>query len=135
MPLSALRSRPTTRAGALVGAALTTCALAALSSACARNPRPGGAEYAAADTATTTVRVQNQAFLDANVYVLRGSVRVRLGTVTGNSTAVLTIPRSLVTIVTPLRFVSIPIGGTRAPVSEEIAVSPGDEVGIVIPPG
>lgn len=131
----AFSSRPRVRLGALAASVLSACAAAGLASGCARNPRPGADEYSVADTAQTTVRVQNQGFLDANVYVLRGNVRVRLGTVTGNSTAVLTIPRSLVAVVTPLRFVSVPIGGNRAPVSEEVSVSPGDEVGIVIPPG
>ena len=46
--------------------------------------------------AVTTVRVQNQNFSDANIYVLRGGVRSRLGTVTGNSTARFTIPATFV---------------------------------------
>lgn len=83
----------------------------------------------------TTVRVQNQAFLDMNVYVSRGGGgRTRLGTVTGNSTAVLRIPRSMVQMLTALRFAAVPIGGRSQPVSEEITVSPGDEVGLLIPP-
>ncbi len=112
-------------------------ALAAITGAagCASNPRPD--PNAAPDEAVgpTTVRVQNQAFLDANVYVYRGGVRTRLGTVTANSTAVFTIPKSFVQPGTALRFLASPIGGQRQPVSEEVVVSPGDEVGLVIPPG
>jgi hypothetical protein len=33
----------------------------------------------------------------------------------------------------PLRFLADPIGGNRAPVSDEIAVEPGDEVTLTIP--
>ncbi|MGZ8493657.1 MAG: hypothetical protein ACXWZS_15760, partial [Gemmatirosa sp.] len=73
----------------------------------------------------TTLRVRNQGFLDVNVYAVRGGQRVRLGTVTGNSTQVLRIPAFLLNGITPLRFQADPIGNQRAPTSEEIVVSPG----------
>jgi hypothetical protein len=101
--------------------------------ACAR-PARGGARPARAPQEATTVRVQNQSFLDMNVYVVRGGVRARLGTVSGNSTARFTIPVSYVQTLTPLRFLADPIGARSAPVSEEITVSPGDEVTLTIPP-
>ena len=103
--------------------------------ACARNPKPDPNAVPEEQVGPTTVRVQNQGFLDVTVYVVRGGVRSRLGLVTGNSTAVLTIPKTFVQPLTPLRFIANPIGGQRQPVSEEITVSPGDEVGLVIPPG
>ena len=82
----------------------------------------------------TTLRVRNQGFLDVNVYAVRGGQRVRLGTVTGNSTQVLRIPPFLLNGITPLRFVADPIGNQRTPTSDEIVVTPGDEVQIFIPP-
>ena len=82
----------------------------------------------------TTVRVRNQGFLDVNIYALRGGQRVRLGTVTGNTTAVLRIPSFLLNGVTPLRFLADPIGNQRTPTSEEIVVAPGDEVQLYVPP-
>jgi hypothetical protein len=82
----------------------------------------------------TTLKVRNQGFLDVNVYAVRGSQRVRLGTVTGNSVQVLRIPAFLLNGITPLRFVADPIGNQRTPTSDEIVVSPGDEVQIFIPP-
>ena len=84
--------------------------------------------------APTVVQVDNQGFLDMAVYVLRSSERLRLGTATGNSKSNLRIPTGIVTGLTPLRFVADPIGGTRASVSEEITVTPGDTVGLTIPP-
>jgi hypothetical protein len=36
--------------------------------------------------------------------------------------------------ITTLRFFADPIGGNRTPVSEEITVQEGDEVGLRIPP-
>lgn len=83
----------------------------------------------------TTLRVRNQGFLDVNVYAVRGSQRVRLGTVTGNTTQVLRIPGFLMNGITPLRFLADPIGNQRTPTSEEIVVTPGDEVQLFIPPG
>jgi len=85
--------------------------------------------------ARTTVKVVNQGFLDRNIYVMRGSERVRLGTVSGNSTQVLTIPSSIVQSLMSLRFVADPIGGRTPAATEEITVSPGDQVVLTIPPG
>lgn len=84
--------------------------------------------------APTVVQVDNQGFLDMAVYVMRSSERVRLGTATGNSKSNFRIPMGIVSGLTPLRFVADPIGGTRASVSEEITVTPGDTVGLTIPP-
>lgn len=117
----------------LAAAALLVGAIAP--AACTRNPKPDPNGYPAEAEQPTTIRVQNQSFLDVNVYVVRSGSRSRLGTVTGNSTAVLTIPRMFVQALTPLRFIADPIGGRRQPISEEITVSPGDEVGLIIPPG
>ena len=88
----------------------------------------------AVEAPRTTLRVENQGFSDMTIYVIRSGQRVRLGTVTGNSTAVLTIPANLVFGATALRFLADPIGSNRTPVSDEITVQPGDQVGLVIPP-
>lgn len=82
----------------------------------------------------TTVRVDNQATLDMNIYVLRGAERIRLGTVTALSTQVLRIPKNIIFGATPLRFLADPIGSSRTPVSEEIIVTAGDQVTLRIPP-
>lgn len=78
--------------------------------------------------------VDNRAILDMNMYVLRSSQRVRLGTATGLMKTRLTIPASLILGATTLRFQADPIGSNRAPISEEIDVSAGDEVELMIPP-
>jgi hypothetical protein len=82
----------------------------------------------------TYVSVENQSFSDMNVYVLRNSQRIRLGTVTGNTTRQLQIPANMVFGATTLAFLADPIGGTRTPISQEITVQPGDVVRLVIPP-
>lgn len=91
-------------------------------------------DTAAEPVPPTRLRVENQAFLDMTVYVYRSSQRIRLGNATGNATTRFTIPSNLIFGSTPLRFQADPIGGKRTPVSQEISVSPGDEVMLTIPP-
>lgn len=92
-------------------------------------PEPG-----AAPPEPTRLRVENQAFLDMNIFVYRSSQRIRLGTASGNSVTKFTIPANVLFGATPLRFQADPIGGSRASVTQEITVSPGDEVSLTIPP-
>jgi hypothetical protein len=100
--------------------------------ACGGNPRPAQA----GEEARTTVRVENQSSLDMNIYVIRsGGQRVRLGTATAHLTSRFTIPDNLIFGITPLRFLADPIGSSRTPISNEISVTPGDEVVLTIPPG
>jgi hypothetical protein len=81
-----------------------------------------------------TLRVENQGFADMNIYLLlSGGSRQRLGTATGNSVSHFNLPRTAVAFGT-VRFIADPIGGRRAPVSEEISVHAGDEVVLTIPP-
>lgn len=82
----------------------------------------------------TMVRVDNRAFLDANVYVLRSGQRIRLGTATGSTTTTFMIPRSLLTSATRLSFLMDFVGSPRNPISEEITVLPGDTVMLIVPP-
>ena len=89
---------------------------------------------AAEQSYPTVVQVDNQGFLDMNIYAARSSQRVRIGTAVGNSKTNLTIPAGLVTGLTPLRFIADPIGGSRASVSMEITVAPSDTVVLTIPP-
>jgi len=81
----------------------------------------------------TVLQVDNQGFIDMDVFTLRSSQRVRLGTAPGVSKSNFTIPPSLVSGLTPLRFIADPIGGRRASVSQEITVAPGDTVVMTIP--
>ncbi len=111
---------------------LMMAAWLAMASACSQNKDP---DLMAEPVPPTRLRVDNQAFLDMTIYVYRSTQRIRLGTATGNSVTRLTIPANLIFGATPLRFQADPIGGSRAPISSEITVSPGDEVILTIPPG
>jgi hypothetical protein len=93
----------------------------------ARETNPEPAESA-------MVEVENQGFADMVVYAVNAGQRIRLGMATGHSTQRFTIPRHLVGGAGPIRFLADPIGGNRAPVSEELTVEPGDVVTLTIPP-
>ncbi|MDQ6769237.1 MAG: hypothetical protein M3Z54_04550 [Gemmatimonadota bacterium] len=84
--------------------------------------------------APTVLQVDNQGFLDMNVYAARSSQRTRLGNAAGNRKTNFVIPKMLIAGLTPLRFIADPIGGNRPSVSQEITVAPGDTVVLVIPP-
>jgi hypothetical protein len=110
----------------------TLLTLSAASTACVRNSKP---DEDAEPAPTTYLKVENRAFLDMTMYVLRNSQRVRLGVATGNTTTKLVIPNTLLYSGSgTLQFLANPIGGRRSPVSQEISVSAGDEVTLLIPP-
>lgn len=82
----------------------------------------------------TILRVENDAFNDMRIYVRQGGQRIRLGTATGKSVSTFRLPRSVVYGLVTLRFEADPIGGRGSSLSEEITVSPGEEVVLRIPP-
>ena len=81
----------------------------------------------------TTVTVENQAWLDMNVFALEGSTRHRLGTVTATSTRTLAIPAALVGTGRQLSFLADPIGSSTQATSYAMFVRPGDNVTLTIP--
>ena len=99
--------------------------------ACYRRPAPAPGEPA---EPTTRLRVDNRNYLDHRIYVLRGAERVPLGTATALTTTTFRIPASLLFGGTVLRFMADPVGARGTPVSEEITVRAGDEVGLIIRP-
>jgi len=84
--------------------------------------------------APTTVLVDNQGFYDMTIFVYEGSRRIRLGIAGGHTETRFTLPKYLVRQLTALRFQGDPIGGNRTPFSDEIQVSPGDQLTLRIPP-
>lgn len=83
----------------------------------------------------TFVEVDNQAFLDANVYVLRSTQRIRLGYAPGGRRSTFRLPRDVIFGPTPLSFLIDFVGSRRTPRTDQINVNPGDTVVLTIPPG
>lgn len=100
--------------------------------ACARSTAMSNTE----DGRTTVLRVENQGFADMNIFVLaEGATRRRIGTAIGKSNANFPLPDNLIGRgVRALRFVAAPIATPRGEISEEILVTPGDTVVLIIPP-
>ena len=84
---------------------------------------PGGA----------VVEVINRNYVSMEIYVVGQSRRVRLGRVASGKTRRFTIPNSLLSGATPLRFVMESSGPERDVFSEEFVVPPGEEVILVLP--
>ncbi len=97
--------------------------------------RHHAAQSANPQSGPTMLTVNNQGFLDMDIYVVQdGGQRIRLGTATGSSTTTMRIPNDLIFGPTQLRFRADPIGGTRSSFSTAITVLPGDTVQMTIPP-
>ena len=92
--------------------------------ACSRNK---GTEdfYPRADP--IPVHVQNENFLDMNVFVVSSGVSRRLGTVSGNGAGDFKIAWSLVNGQT-ISLTAIPIGGRGSAGSGSLSVSPGQMI-------
>ncbi len=109
-------------------AALLLLALAV--PACSRTG-PQSAEDAA--QAPTVLRVENQSFYDMDIYMVRqAGDRVRLGSVSSQQTANLTIPSGLLFGLSTVRFVARPLAGPGAEISQNITVAAGDTVMMTI---
>ena len=83
----------------------------------------------------TTVRVENHNFSDVDLFVVRSGGRIRLGTVTGLTTEVFTIPQGVVEVSGDLQFLASPVGGRGGALSMSIPASPGDSLVLEIPSG
>src|SRR2546426_12138722 len=106
---------------------LLLCTLAA--AACHR-----GAVAPINPQAEVAVSVDNQNFLDMNVFLIRGGQRIRLGTVPGLTSRTLMVRPELVGYGTELQFELHPIGGRSNPVTQTIPVRPAAAIHPTIPP-
>ena len=97
--------------------------------ACARPGQAGDPSPSMQDI--TTARITNNGWLDVNVYASRGGSRHRLGMVTGQNTQVFRLPRNLVDA-RGVRLVIDPIGSPHGYETDLIAVSPGQQIDLVV---
>jgi hypothetical protein len=92
-------------------------------SACARTNEAAGTVVPAN---VVGLRVQNNNFLDVDVYAVSQGVPTRIGTVTGNSTRDFVVDGSLVT--QDFRVIATPIGARGQASTGAIIVSPGQTI-------
>jgi hypothetical protein len=93
-------------------------------SACSRNQFEAAGDVAPANM--IGVHVQNDNFLDVDVYAVSEGLSTRLGSVTGNSSHMFAIDASLAA--QDLRIVATPIGGNGRASTGSINVSPGQTI-------
>jgi len=98
---------------------------AVLLAACSRNKAQNDDFFPRADP--IPVHVQNENFLDMNVFVVTSGVSRRLGLVTGNSAADFKIQWSIVNGQS-ISLTATPIGGRGAAGSGALNVSPGQMI-------
>jgi hypothetical protein len=82
----------------------------------------------------TVLRVDNQSFNDMRIYVIQGGQRIRVGTANGKQESKFTLPKSVVSGYTTIRVQAVPIGANGSSVSEEITITPGDDLSLRITP-
>ena len=85
-------------------------------------------------TGLSVLRVENQSYVDFNIFVWRDQTRQRLGRSTANTTQNYRIPTDVMTGQRRMRFAADPIGRQVEGITREIDVQPGDTVFLVIPP-
>jgi hypothetical protein len=107
-------------------ASVAIVAAAVLCGACAgKNASPEGAD-STGDAAELVV--ENNKWLDVNVYALRSGTRVRLGTVTSLQTERFRLPSWVMTGSSDLRLVIDPVGSGQSHTTQPILVSPGARI-------
>jgi hypothetical protein len=114
-------------------AAAALVALMSLTACTSSMERTGSAAGEVAANDAVSVLVTNNNYNDVNVYAVRGGERIRLGTVTGNSSSTLTMDRAIYGV-NDVSLVAIPIGGFGAARSGRLSLSAGDTVEFRIMP-
>jgi len=78
------------------------------------------------------LRVTNSNWSDVRIYVVRGTLRVRLGTVTTNSTVDFTIPADFLSGAGNVTLLAAPVAGRASWTTPLPEVSAGDEFELVV---
>jgi hypothetical protein len=108
---------------------LMIAVLLATAAACTQKGRDNGPRA----TEETSVRVENQSWLDITVYVVDNGSRTRLGLVNGSNSATFVIPSRVVGLGRSLTFLADPVGSSSVAQSFQIQVNPGDRVRLTLP--
>jgi hypothetical protein len=115
--------------------AVAGCAVLPIAgAACVR--KPTAATAAATPTPEqrlpVTLRVTNNNWSDMRIYVVRGSVSLRLGLVTTNSTAEFLIPPDFLNTAASATLIADPVGGQGGYSTSLTGVMPGDELELTV---
>ncbi len=81
---------------------------------------------------SASVKVTNNGWSDVDVYVMRGTARMRLGMVTSMQSQRFHVPPSYLNGTTDLRLHAHPIGGFDDYETQPLLVSPGQQVALTL---
>jgi hypothetical protein len=76
-------------------------------------------------TGPTSLRIENQNWLDVTIYVVHDGQRSRLGAATAARTTELAIPPTLLGQLGAIRLMADPVGSSQAITSPTVVVKPG----------
>ena len=113
--------------------AIACCAGGVVTAGCARH-KPAAESTAPAPVARAPIllHVINSNWSDVRIYLVRGTMRMRLGTVSTNSTVDFTIPADYLSGASSVTLVADPVAG-RTPWSTPLpGVTEGDEFELVV---
>jgi hypothetical protein len=93
-----------------------------------RRGRAAAESQAQASQSAITLQVTNHNYLDIIVYVVHDGQRTRIGTVTGSSAEVFTLPRRLLGQAHEMQLYGDPIGSEEFALTELLFVQPGQYI-------
>lgn len=106
-------------------------AVAALVLAACGHPS-SSSEAPAPAQAATTLAIENTRAEPFDVYVSDGTRRLFLGQARPLTTTRLHVPSTIVFPATTLQFIAVPLSGVGGSVTEQVTVSPGETVHVMI---
>ena len=80
----------------------------------------------------TTLRVEDNNWLDLHVYVVRDGESFSLGTVMGPGKTKLTVPAMATIPGSQVQLLVLPIGGADSYLSQPLVVEPGDTLNLTV---
>jgi len=99
---------------------------------CARHQPAAASATPVEPRSPVALRVTNSNWSDVRIYVVRGALRVRLGTVTTNSTVDFTIPADFLSGAGNVTLLAAPVAGRASWTTPLPEVSAGDEFELVV---
>ena len=99
---------------------------------CARHQSAAPSATPVEPRSPVALRVTNSNWSDVRIYVVRGALRVRLGTVTTNSTVDFTIPADFLSGAGNVTLLATPVAGSGSWSTPLPATSTGDEFELVV---